>query len=174
VYRGEASWQERRRGPCSPPTSRHVPFATVVLRRLALLTTVTALGLAACGTATPPQPDSGPGWTLLRAVTPSPITEGVDIAPLGRDAWVVAVTVPGKGGDGCGAPTFVGFEELGTTLVAKISRGPMPNTCAIVDAVTYYVALERVAVPKTIIDVSVSDSSCHSPGCTGPGAAIPS
>jgi hypothetical protein len=81
---------------------------------------------ALCGCSQPspevtqsPQPVAGSGWTLLRAVSPTPVIEGIAIAPFGADQYVVSITVRGAGADGCGAPVFTGFEPSGTTLVAR-------------------------------------------------------
>jgi len=104
---------------------------------------------------------------LLRTVSPTPVIEGVAIAPLGRDQYVVSVTVAGAGTGGCDAPVFTGFVPSGTTLVAQIARGPMTDNCAIVSSVTFYVALDRLVVPDTAVRVVVGDP-CEGPNCSDP------
>lgn len=99
--------------------------------------------------------------------------QGLAVAPLGTDAYVVSITVPGKGAEGCYAPTFVGFEPINSTLVAKISRAPFQGTCAIVDAITFYVALNRISIPAGITAMAVSES-CPKPGCREQPVPIPS
>jgi hypothetical protein len=134
--------------------------------------------LSACGQTTPSptpapsgpvQPVTGTGWTLLRAVSPTPVNEGIGIAPLGADQYLVSITVPGGGVDGCAAPTFVGFDAVGTTLVARIVRSPTSDSCAVDSAVTYYVAVDRAIVPGTVDRVAMNEP-CEGPACT---AAVP-
>lgn len=129
-----------------------------------------ALIAAACS---PQQPAGGPGWTLVQVRTPTPNREGVALAALDADAYIVAITVPGQGSGGCGAPRLEGFAIVGSTLVAQITRTPKGDVCAIVDGVTYYVLLYRSQVPQGITAISHSEP-CASPGCAGRGVPFPS
>ncbi len=112
-----------------------------------------------------PQLVAGSGWTLLRTVSPTPIIEGIAIAPLGADQYVVSVTVRGGGADGCGAPVFTGFQPSGATLLAQIVRSPASDSCAVASAITFYVALDRVVVPDTVVRVAIGDN-CEGSTCT--------
>lgn len=114
-------------------------------------------------------PVGGNEWTLLRTVSPSVEEEGLAIAPLGRDQYVLSITVAAGGSDGCNAPTLAGFDRSRTTLVAHIVRSPgSPNsTCATTSDVTFYVALNRVVSAEGIEQVALSDS-CQIAPCPPP------
>jgi hypothetical protein len=86
---------------------------------------------------------------------------------LGADQYLVSVTVSGAGVDGCDSPTFVGFQTSGTTLVAQVTRSPSSESCAITTAVTFYVALDRLVVPDTVVRVAIGEP-CEGSGCTAP------
>jgi hypothetical protein len=114
-------------------------------------------------------PAGGQGWTLLRTISPSTSEEGLGIAALGPDEYVVSITVKAGGSDGCNTPTLAGFERSRTTLVAGIVRSPTPanEVCATASTVTFYVALDRVLLSSAIVDVAVSDDCPNSP-CPAP------
>jgi hypothetical protein len=124
----------------------------------------------ACSTG---QPSGGPGWTLVQVRTPTPNREGVVVAALDADAYIVALTVPGKGSDGCGEPRLEGFVAVGSTLVAQIVRSAKGDTCPIVYGITYYVLLYRLQLPQEITAISHNEP-CESPGCAGRGVSISS
>lgn len=132
--------------------------------------------LSGCGeTATPTpspegsssQPAGDAGWTLLRTVSPTLVTEGIAVAAFGADQYLVSVTVSGAGADGCASPTLVGFQPSGTTLVAQITRSPTSDSCAVTSAVTYYVALDRVLLPNSIVRIAIGEP-CEGTGCAAP------
>jgi hypothetical protein len=127
-------------------------------------TLLLAAMLSACGQAAVTQPTSGGGWTLLRAVTPSQIPDGVAFVPFGQDQLLASVTVP-AGGTGCGTPTFVGFDTTRSTMLAKIIRSPTASaeTCAYISSTTYYLALDRIALLGGITQIAISDDWCHTP-----------
>jgi hypothetical protein len=106
---------------------------------------------------------------LLRTVTPTAVDEGLAMAPLGPEQWVLSITVSGGGADGCNTPTLVGFRPSATTLVAEIERSPVsPDTiCATASAVTFYVALDRGIVTAAIRQVALTDN-CSSSTCSVP------
>ena len=110
-------------------------------------------------------PAGGQGWTLLRTISPSTSDEGLGIARLGPDEYVVSITVKAGGSDGCNTPTLAGFERSRTTLVAGIVRSPTPanEICATASTVTFYVALDRVLLSSAIVDVALSDDCANSP-----------
>jgi hypothetical protein len=149
---------------------------TAVADRVACL--LLASAVCACSALSPsPSPDatgSGPPvagneWTLLRTVSPSVEEEGLAIAPLGRDQYVLSITVRAGGSDGCNTPALAGFDRSRTTLVAQIVRSPVsPNSiCATVSNVTFYVALNRVVSAEGIDQVALNDS-CQSAPCPPP------
>lgn len=140
-----------------------------------------ALPLSGCGTAQPTPsatdpptatdsgpPVGGPGWTLLRTVKPAVLDEGLATAALGPGQFVLSITVPGGGSDGCRTPTLAGFQPSGTVLAAVIERTPIaPNSvCATASAVTFYVALDRSIVTPAITQIALSEG-CAS-GCVVP------
>jgi hypothetical protein len=106
---------------------------------------------------------------LIRTVTPATVDEGLAIAPLGSEQWVLSITVTGGGSDGCDTPTLVGFQPSGPTLVAEIARSPTsPNTiCAVTSAVTFYVALDRSVVTPAILQIGLT-SNCSNAACSVP------
>ena len=123
--------------------------------------------LSGCSQRTQTPNAAGSGWTVLRVVSPTPVVEGIGIAPLGSDQFLVSVTVRGGGVDGCAAPTFTGFEPVGSTLVARIVRSPASDTCAVTSAITFYVALDRVILPDTVEQIAIGDN-CEDPACRAP------
>ena len=145
-----------------------------VLKSRVVTVLLVAVTLSACGQAAVTQPTSGGGWTLLRAVTPSQIPEGVAIVPFGRDQLLASITVPG-GGVGCAIPTFVGFDTAGSTVLGKISRSPTPSgeTCAYTSATTYYLAVDRIALLAGITAIAISDDECHAPDNVCSAVPIP-
>jgi hypothetical protein len=137
-----------------------------------------ASAVCACSAPSPtPHPEatqSGPPvggneWTLLRSVSPSVEEEGLAIAPLGPDQYVLSITVRAGGSDGCNTPALAGFERSRTTLVAQIVRSPVsPNSiCATTSDVTFYVALNRVVSAEGVDQVALNDS-CQSAPCPAP------
>jgi hypothetical protein len=106
---------------------------------------------------------------LVRTVSPSVEEEGLAIAALSRDQYVLSITVVGGGTDGCSTPTLTGFHPSGATLVADIARSPVaPNSiCAINSTVTFYVVLDRGIVWARVAQVALSDS-CQSAPCPPP------
>src|SRR4051812_15938680 len=112
-------------------------------------------------------PVAGAGWTLVRTVTPTPNNEGVAIAPLGPDQVLVSLTVRGPGADGCGTPSFVGFQQAGSILNARIVRSPASDGCAVTSAVTFYVAVDRLTLrPGIAVDRIGVGENCEGPTCT--------
>jgi hypothetical protein len=118
-------------------------------------------------------PTSGAGWTLLRAVTPSQIPDGVAIVPLGQDQLLASITVP-AGGTGCGIPTFARFDTAGSTILAKINRSAVGDTCAYNSSTTYYLALDRIALLAGFTEIAISDAFCHTPDNVCNAVPIPS
>jgi hypothetical protein len=115
----------------------------------------------------PSPPVAGAGWTLVRTVTPTPNNEGVAVAPLGRDQVLVSITVRGPGADGCGTPSFVGFQQAGSILNAKIVRSPTSDSCATTSAVTFYIAVDRkILQPGVAVDRIGVGENCEGPTCT--------
>jgi hypothetical protein len=106
-------------------------------------------------------------------VTPSQIPDGVAIVPFGQDQLLASITVP-AGGTGCGTPTFVGFETAGSTILAKITRSPVGDTCAYNGSTTYYLALDRIALLAGITEIAISDAWCHTPDEVCNAIPIPS
>jgi hypothetical protein len=140
---------------------------------------VLALVVATCDSAPSPTtspsttPTSGQGWTLLKTRLGDPVQEGVAVAPLGRDSYLVAITVPAGGADGCGTPTFTGFEQSTSTLVGEIVRSPLgEGICAVTSTTTFYVEVDRLSLPNGVNAIGVSD--CTDPDCVLPPAPIPS
>ena len=113
------------------------------------------------------QPVAGNGWTLLRTVSPTLVFEGVAVAPLGADQYLVSLTVSGAGSGGCASPTFTGFQAVGTTLVAQFTRSPAPETCAVISAVTFYVALDRLTLQRGVDRIG-TNQPCEGVRCTAP------
>jgi hypothetical protein len=109
-------------------------------------------------------PVGGKGWTLLRTVRPAAVDEGLAIAPLGPEQYVLSITVRDGGSDGCNKPTLVGFQPSGTTLVAQIERSPESANaiCATASAVTFYVGLDRGIVTPAIVQVALTDNCVNS------------
>ena len=93
--------------------------------------------------------------------------EGVAVAPLGADQYLVAVTVSGAGVGGCASPSLAGFQTAGKTLVAQITRTPASENCAVTSAVTFYVALDRLLVPDTVVRIA-TDQPCEGTRCAAP------
>jgi hypothetical protein len=136
---------------------------------------VLALVVATCNAVPSPSftPTSGQGWALLKTRLGGPVQEGVALAPLGPDAYLVAITVPAGGANGCGTPTFTGFEQSASTLVGKIVRSPLGEAvCAVISTTTFYVELDRLSLPNGVNSVGVSD--CADPDCVRPPVPIPS
>src|SRR4051812_23481054 len=120
-----------------------------VLKSAILFLLPLAAALSACGQPTVTPPASGPGWTLVRAVTPSQAPQGIVIEQLGVDQFMVSITVP-AGSTGCGTPTFVGFESSGSSYLAEIHRSPWDDSCAYTAATTFDVVVDRRSVPQEI------------------------
>ena len=141
------------------------------IRRYALAVLASCMVLAGCSpeAARPTQPTGGTGWTLLRAVSPTLVFEGIAAAPLGADQYLISVTVPAGGAGDCGFPTLAGFQQSDATLVAQITRSPMSSICAVVSAITFYVALDRIVIPNAVTHVAISEP-CETGGCR---AALP-
>jgi hypothetical protein len=136
---------------------------------------VLALAVATCSSAPPPSiaSTSGQGWTLLKTRLGGPVQEGVAVALLGPDSYLVAITVPAGGADGCGTPTFTGFEQSASTLVGEIVRSPLgEGVCAVISTTTFYLEMDRLSLPNGVNSIGVSD--CTDPDCVLPPAPIPS
>lgn len=86
---------------------------------------------------------------------------------MGADQYLAAITVSGAGVGGCASPTLVGFQTAGTTLVAQITRTPASDSCAVTSAVTFYVALDRLLVPDTVVRI-VTNQPCEGTRCAAP------
>lgn len=172
---GGASSPSRRSGTA---TSTQRPPRVAAVLAIALVVSA----VSACSTPTPtpaltasPEvipsapPTGGNGWTLLRTVVPTAVNEGLAIASLGPDQWVLSITVDDGGSDGCNKATVVGFRRSRTTVVAEIERSAVqPNEiCATASAVTFYVALDRTIVTPAILQVALSDT-CANLVCSVP------
>jgi hypothetical protein len=103
---------------------------------------------------------------------PSQATDGVAIAPRGRDQLLVSLAVP-AGGTGCGTPTFMGFDTAGNTTLAKIARSPWDASCAYISSTTYDVALDMAAIPAASTEIAIADEWCHTPDSICNAVAIP-
>jgi hypothetical protein len=119
------------------------------------------------------QASSGPGWRLVLIRSTTQVPEGVIVTSRDATSDLVAITVASSGAYGCGAPVFTGFERSGTTLVARIQRGPTSGTCAVVEDVTFSVVLDVAQIPKGVTGVTHSES-CDDPGCLEHPAPLPS
>jgi hypothetical protein len=140
------------------------------IRNLTLV--VLLVGLAACGQPQPsgtPQRSGGPGWTLLRTI--SPVDQGLGIAyeSVGADAYEIQLTIFDKGGDGCATPTFTGFETEGTVFVATFERSPTRGAVCLVTAhIRFDVLLDRKSIPRSVNRLEMTET-CEFAGCKGRG-----
>jgi hypothetical protein len=148
----------------------------MILRKRAWVAAIALIGsaLAACATPQPSvAPSPGQGWVLVQTRQGGPVREGVSVASFGPDAYLVAITVPAGGADGCGTPSFSGFEQSGTTLLGEITRSPLGSgTCAVISTTTFFVALDRLSLPNGVTSIGVSD--CKDLDCVLRPAPIPS
>jgi hypothetical protein len=87
---------------------------------------------------------------------------------LGEDAYVVELSVRGKGSNDCAAPRFTGFQVAGTVLIAQIERQPTTETCLIINNIAFDVLLDRRSIPSTATRLQLTEScGGDRPGCAG-------
>lgn len=144
----------------------------LIAARATLTCTLVAVIVAGCGA--DEQAASGPGWRLvdLRSGNVGP---GIDVKPLGDDAYLVEPTVNGPGGKDCARPRFIGFEARGDVLVASFERPAVTETCLITGNRIFDVLLERRFIPSGVSRLELSEPCSNdqpAPGCPQHGVAI--
>jgi len=100
--------------------------------------------------------------------------------PIERDHFVLTLGVAG----GCGArgnePTFAGFEVRGTTVIANVSRMPVPSlspneVCVITSDSVMEILVDRRSLPESAERIILGGQACPPDDglCTGLSAPLP-
>jgi hypothetical protein len=137
-----------------------------------------AMLLVGCAQTVPPGPTqalSGAGWDLV-SVGAIPLSEGVfRIEPV-TGGLLVEMQTSGAGNQGCGAPTFAGFDVVGDAIVGRIVRGPTfddpQRACLSTSSVVFAVRLHTDAIPDGVTKISMSEP-CGLPGCADDPLRLP-
>lgn len=138
--------------------------------RAALALLLVSVGFVAC--AQDAQPTAGPGWRLVD-VRGGNLGPGIEVHPLGSDAYLVELTVLGPGANDCGLRRFIGFEPRDTVLVARFEHAPIAETCLVITHTVFDVIVERRFIPEQVSRLELSEPcSADQPGCPGRGVAI--
>ncbi|MDQ6796050.1 MAG: hypothetical protein M3067_14775 [Chloroflexota bacterium] len=130
--------------------------------------------LAVAGCAADAQPSSGPGWRLID-IRGGNVGPGIDIKPIGDDAYLVELTVNGPGGNDCARPRFLGFEARGEVLVAGFQRPAIAGTCLVTNNRVFDVLVERRFIPPGVTRLELNEpcgGELPAPGCPKNGVPI--